>query len=200
MNFRIENKYKIDVLKIDELYNYFKNNFAEVLYPRRKIRSVYFDNNILSSYEESIEGIVPRKKIRLRTYTDKKIFDLKNIFNLEVKINSVEGRLKKVTKDVDHIKLLNMGILDPVYGLMIPVVEVNYIREYYSIHNLRITLDTKIDYNIFNKRKSTISNEEAILEIKSDNLNNFNYIDEKFNLMKTRYSEYSNAIENLQLA
>jgi hypothetical protein len=200
MNFRIENKYKIDVLKIDELYNYFASNFAKVLYPRRKISSIYFDNNILSSYDESIEGIVPRKKIRLRTYTDKKIFDLKNVFNLEVKINSVEGRLKKITKDVDHLKLLNTGILDPIYGLMKPVIEVTYMREYYLIHNLRITLDTKINYKIFNKRKSTILNEEAILEIKSDNLDNLNYIDEKFNLMKTRYSKYSNAIENLQLA
>ena len=200
MNFRIENKYKIDVLKIDELYNYFVSNFAKVLYPRRKISSIYFDNNILSSYDESIEGIVPRKKIRLRTYTDKKIFDLKNVFNLEVKINSVEGRLKKITKDVDHLKLLNTGILDPIYGLMKPVIEVTYMREYYLIHNLRITLDTKINYKIFNKRKSTILNEEAILEIKSDNLDNLNYIDEKFNLMKTRYSKYSNAIENLQLA
>lgn len=200
MNFRIENKYKIDVLKIDELYNYFVSNFAKVLYPRRKISSIYFDNNILSSYDESIEGIVPRKKIRLRTYTDKKIFDLKNVFNLEVKINSVEGRLKKISKDVDHLKLLNTGILDPIYGLMKPVIEVTYMREYYLIHNLRITLDTKINYKIFNKRKSTILNEEAILEIKSDNLDNLNYIDEKFNLMKTRYSKYSNAIENLQLA
>jgi hypothetical protein len=200
MNFRIENKYKIDVLKIDELYNYFASNFAKVLYPRRKISSIYFDNNILSSYDESIEGIVPRKKIRLRTYTDKKIFDLKNVFNLEVKINSVEGRLKKITKDVDHLKLLNTGILDPIYGLMKPVIEVTYMREYYLIHNLRITLDTKINYKIFNKRKSTILNEEAILEIKSDNIDNLNYIDEKFNLMKTRYSKYSNAIENLQLA
>ena len=195
MNFRIENKYKID-----ELYNYFVSNFAKVLYPRRKISSIYFDNNILSSYDESIEGIVPRKKIRLRTYTDKKIFDLKNVFNLEVKINSVEGRLKKISKDVDHLKLLNTGILDPIYGLMKPVIEVTYMREYYLIHNLRITLDTKINYKIFNKRKSTILNEEAILEIKSDNLDNLNYIDEKFNLMKTRYSKYSNAIENLQLA
>jgi hypothetical protein len=199
VNFRIENKYKIDISKIDELYSFFKNNFAKTLYSRRKIRSVYFDNNMFSSYEESVEGIIPRKKLRLRTYTDKKIFDFKNVFNLEIKINSVEGRLKKVTKNVNHLKLLNKGILDPIYGLMKPVVEVTYIREYYSIHNLRITFDTKINYSIFNKKKSIISDEEAILEIKSDNLNNMNYIDEKFNLMKTRYSKYSNAIENLQL-
>ena len=82
---------------------------------------------------------------------------------------------------------------------MYPVVEISYLREYYLIHNQRITLDTQINYNIFNKKKSRLFDSEIILEIKSNNLDNFNFIEEKFSFMKTRFSKYSNAIESLQL-
>lgn len=199
MSFRIENKYKVELLKLDELYLFFKNNFAKILYPKRMIRSIYFDNNILSSHEDSVEGIVPRKKVRLRNYSKQDIFNVNNRFNFEFKINSIEGRYKEVKKDVNHLKLLNTGYFDSTYGLMYPVVEISYLREYYLIHNQRITLDTQINYNIFNKKKSRLFDSEIILEIKSNNLDNFNFIEEKFSFMKTRFSKYSNAIESLQL-
>ena len=39
---------------------------GKILYPERNINSVYFDNDNLSMYHDSIEGSVPRKKIRIR--------------------------------------------------------------------------------------------------------------------------------------
>ena len=63
--FRIENKYKIELNKLDELYKFLNDNKAEVLFPKRFIKSIYFDNNSYSSYFYSLEGIVPRKKLDL---------------------------------------------------------------------------------------------------------------------------------------
>ena len=63
--FRIENKYKIELNKLDELYKFLNDNKAEVLFPKRFIKSIYFDNNSYSSYFNSLEGIVPRKKLDL---------------------------------------------------------------------------------------------------------------------------------------
>ena len=198
-NFRIENKYKVELAKLYEVYKFLGDYSAEELYPKRFIKSVYFDNDIFLSYNHSIEGIVPRKKIRIRTYSKDDIFNKENIFSLENKINSVDGRYKIVKKNIEHLKLLNQGIFDDTYGLMFPKVEISYYREYYSIFNLRITFDTKIDYKSFNEKNLKINNEECVLEVKSNNLDNMNYIDDNIYFMKTRFSKYCNAIEKLDL-
>jgi hypothetical protein len=198
-NFRIENKYKVELVKLDQVYKFLGNNFAKPLYPKRFIKSVYFDNQIFSSYNNSIEGIVPRKKTRIRTYSQNDIFDLDIIFSLENKINSVEGRFKTVEKNIKHIKLLNHGIFDNSYGLMFPKVEISYFREYYSIFNLRVTIDTKIKYKYSKDRNLQINDEECVLEVKSNDLDNINFIEDKIPFMKTRFSKYCNGVEKLKL-
>ena len=89
MTFRIEDKYilqKNDYIKLKSFLN--KNDFKS-LYPERKISSLYFDNKYLSMFNDSEEGVTPRKKIRVRTYNN----DESNLF-LELKINSAEGKFK----------------------------------------------------------------------------------------------------------
>ena len=63
MSFRIENKYHLSIAKLGELYEFLNNNSAEEIYPKRLIKSIYFDNQDFSSYQESVEGIVPKKKL-----------------------------------------------------------------------------------------------------------------------------------------
>ena len=41
---------------------------AITIYPTRLISSIYFDNKNYDSFIDSEEGLVPRKKVRLRTY------------------------------------------------------------------------------------------------------------------------------------
>ena len=48
---------------------------------------IIFDNNEFQMYYDSIEGCLPRKKVRLRNYEDERNF-------LEIKISSTEGRYK----------------------------------------------------------------------------------------------------------
>ena len=39
--FRIENKYKIELNKLDELYKFLNDNKAEVLFPKRFIKNLF---------------------------------------------------------------------------------------------------------------------------------------------------------------
>ena len=65
------------------------------LYPvyslfKYKSYNLYFENSNDEMYKDSIEGILPRKKIRVRNYPESKNLS----FYLEMKISSVEGRYK----------------------------------------------------------------------------------------------------------
>ena len=124
MTFRKEEKLRIATEKIFDLRKWIEENEGKILYPTRVINSIYFDNQTFSMFNQSIEGVLPRKKIRLRVYS-------KNFFNSheikkEVKISSVEGRYKisEITKD--PLQLINLGIFDQSYGLCHPVLNVLY--------------------------------------------------------------------------
>ena len=81
MSFRKEIKSTLNDGKISILIKWIFKNNGKVLFPERVVNSIYFDNKNLNMYSESVEGVLPRKKIRLRFYND----DPKNII-LENKI------------------------------------------------------------------------------------------------------------------
>ena len=62
MSFRIEKKYEFNLAKLQNFYEFLNKNSSSELYPGRLIKSIYFDNHFFSSYHDSIEGTVPRKK------------------------------------------------------------------------------------------------------------------------------------------
>ena len=70
MTLRVEQKFCIHSNKLQEFYIWLNSNQGKILYPKRKITSIYFDNLSFTSYTDAIEGTVPRKKIRLRFYND----------------------------------------------------------------------------------------------------------------------------------
>ena len=87
---------------------------------------------------DSEEGIVPRKKIRIRWYHEKKEK------NLETKISSIEGRFKiKKKYETDFNR---QYVYDQLYGKIFPSIFVNYKREYFEFKNLRLTFDSLINY------------------------------------------------------
>ena len=90
MSFRIEDKLFILNENLIEFKDFLINKKAKKIFKSRSIKSLYFDNSNLDMYNDSIEGLTPRKKIRIREYPesdDKK-------FYLEIKHSSVEGRFK----------------------------------------------------------------------------------------------------------
>ena len=118
MSFRVEEKVIISNGNIHLLNNFLNKNDAKKIHEDRVIKSLYFDNKFFSMFQESEEGIVPRKKIRLRNYSNS------HIYLLEAKISSVEGRFKtseKIMKEEFDL-YQKRGILDRNYGICNPKV------------------------------------------------------------------------------
>ena len=196
MNLRIEKKLFI---KKENLLD-FKNKLLSVgvqnLYKQRKVMSIYFDNFNKDIYNDSIEGLTPRKKIRVRSYPSND----DNFFLLENKISSIEGRFKtskKISKEYfDHIK--SNGFFDKEYGVCKPILNVGYDREYLIKDNVRITLDTNIFYNLY-KNEKIKNDQDIVVELKTSINENIDDLFEKFPFQEIRFSKYCNGIDLLNL-
>ena len=196
MKFRNEEKLKIVSSKIFQLREWININKGFKLYPNRLINSVYFDNQNYSMYNESLEGVTPRKKIRLRSY-DKKFFLNKKI-NKEIKVTSVEGRYKTSESINDSASLFKFGICDRSYGLCMPVLNIIYERSYFKIKDIRLTIDRNIIYKKFtNGRISSFSTCDSfnIVELKYDFNKSINEISNSFPFERVRFSKYCRGIE-----
>ena len=66
MSFRIEEKIPMTVSDSDQFLESLKDKGLETLFPKRVIQSNYFDSSNYSLYRDSEEGLLPRKKIRIR--------------------------------------------------------------------------------------------------------------------------------------
>jgi len=146
MSFRIEEKVAVTGMQLECALSSLSDAGATELYPERRITSFYFDTKNTKAFVDSEEGVLPRKKIRIRYYGE----DEKNCqeFFLETKISSFEGRYKTVHKlSREHaFQKLADGILDPSLGYMSPVLLVSYKRRYLRYYESRITIDTGITY------------------------------------------------------
>ena len=194
MSFRTEKKYLVTNNRYFDLFRYFQLNNIKEIFEQRVVSSIYFDNDTFSIYQDSIEGIVPRKKIRIRHYSNTEKF------KLEEKISSVEGRFKisKVTNKSNEI--LQKGIMDKNYLFLKPKVIVNYKRNYFSFHNLRFTLDTNIYYEkyVFNKKNNVqFKDEMKILELKGPKELAYNEIIQKIPFKEIRFSKYCRAVSSI---
>ena len=134
MSFRFEEKYIVNIKYKNHLMNYLNEFEIKQLYPKRKISSIYFDNFYKEMFLHSEEGLVPRKKLRIRKYPSEE----NSKFFFEKKINSVEGKYKisKIIKKNKYIEFIKEGIFDKNYGICKPQVEVNYNREYYKLKKM----------------------------------------------------------------
>ena len=200
MSFRIEEKLKVADSKIFQLRDWITKNMGVTLYPSRTINSIYFDNQDYTMYNQSIEGVLPRKKIRLRVYG--KEFSPNKSINKEIKISSVEGKYKISELVQNPSKLLNFGIYDNNYGLCIPVLNVLYERSYYKIKNIRLTIDEKIIYRkIANRKISEPSTFDKynIVELKCNSKKSISLLSNNFPFERTRFSKYTRGIEFTRL-
>jgi len=194
MSFRIEKKLFIKSENLGDFKNKLISEGVKDLYKSRKVQSIYFDNNNKDMYNDSIEGLTPRKKIRVRNYPDS---NDKN-FLLENKISSIEGRFKvnkKISQNhFNHLK--SVGIFDKKYGVCKPILNIIYDREYLIKENIRITLDTNILYNLYNNKRIK-EDKNIIVELKTSINQNIDNLFEKFPFQEIRFSKYCNGIDLL---
>ena len=200
MSFRIEEKLKVAESKIFQLRDWITKNMGVTLYPTRTINSIYFDNQDYTMYNQSIEGVLPRKKIRLRVYG--KEFSPNKSINKEIKISSVEGKYKISELVQNPSKLLNFGIYDNNYGLCIPVLNVSYERSYYKIKNIRLTIDEKIIYRKIANGKifePSTFDKYNIVELKCNSNKSISLLSNNFPFERTRFSKYCRGVEFTRL-
>jgi len=196
MSFRNEEKLRVASSKIFNLKYWINENLGVVLFPTRTINSIYFDNQDFSMYHHSIEGVLPRKKIRLRNYDQEFIFT--KDANKEIKISSVEGRYKISEKAKNLSQIMNLGIYDQNYGLCLPVLNVTYKRSYYKVKNIRLTLDEKITYRkVINRGVSKLSTPDNynIVELKFNSEKSIDFVRQSFPFERARFSKYCRGIE-----
>ena len=203
MSFRKESKSTLNDGKISTLIKWIFQNNGSVLFPERVVNSVYFDNKNLNMYFESVEGVLPRKKIRLRLYkSEDYLKNFLNDTNLEFKISSVEGRYKISKKNnLKDLKKIQYGINDKDYGLCRPVLNVTYLRTYYKIKGIRLTIDRKINYKKIKFSKIlpyAIQDKLNVVELKYSSNKLDNKILDLFPFQFNRFSKYCRGIEFTQ--
>ena len=195
MSFRKEEKLHIHKNQLFNLLDWIFKNKGYKLYESRTVSSTYFDNDQMQMFAESEEGSVPRKKIRVRSYSTKK--HEFGTSSLEIKTSSVEGRFKTSTKNFNLKHTMDSGFFDPDYGICKPTVRVTYIRDYYKVHNVRLTIDKNISYKeIFSNRRQVFNYKEPeiVVEIKASDSVSMEYLMKTFPFSRVRFSKYSNAI------
>ena len=194
MSFRIEEKLLIDKDKIIDFKSFLSDKAVKQIFAPRKVHSLYFDNQNFEMYNDSLEGLTPRKKIRVRNYPNTKDEN----FYLEIKISSVEGRFKtrKIVSKNRLNELKATGILDSQYGLCKPCLYVTYDREYFKINDVRISIDNNIYYQLFGVDIYR-NDPSSIVEIKTSIKKDLDGLTKDFPFQRTRFSKYCNAVEKI---
>ena len=201
-NFRYERKYLIARTKVPQLLReLFKNGYHKI-FNTRKVNNIYYDDYLLNSYYENIDGLSDRKKYRVRWYG---MTYSKSIKKFEIKIKSeflnrkeavslgsqtftspIESNLNKINNNVK-------GVLEELSlnSNVIPVLLNNYTRNYYKnkIKNVRVTIDKDLSYySIISKKKLAIK-DKCIIEFKYSN-KDFFAVNNMFDLNLDKSSKY----------
>lgn len=189
--YRHELKFKIsnecaEVLKhqLSLILDKDKNALADGSYV---IKSLYFDDMNSNSYYEKLNGVLYRKKFRIRTYNDDD-----NFIRLEKKMkhnNLTSKEQMLISKDI-YSKILNgkineikspEGLLEEFLSEvklkgLIPsiIVEYNRVAFIYPVSEVRITFDSNIksglyNYDLFDDKSPTyrvIENDKQVMEVK----------------------------------
>lgn len=194
MSFRIEEKLPLTFSDMTTLYDNLTKDGMKPLYKKRKIRSIYFETTDLNMYKDAEEGVLPRKKIRIRNYPESE-----QGYFMEIKYSSIEGRFKTSNKisGLDNKRFIQNGIFDNIYGFCTPLLEIIYEREYYKIGGIRVNFDKNILYRSFNNKKIEKFDNWVVVEIKAKADTSFDYLNKLVSAPRKRFSKFSNGISSV---
>lgn len=195
MSFRIEQKLTVSARQLHEIYRWLASLDARRLFSPRLVISTYFDNLRCQMFHDSEEGVLPRKKVRIRCYNDCDHTDPRR-HKLEVKVNAVEGRFKTVDDVQDLGRLLRLGTTDCTYGICHPLLTVRYVREYFATDGVRLTIDRDLTYHAGSAgrpRGHTVTDPGIAVEIKAAHSASLDELVSRFPVPRIRFSKYSRA-------
>lgn len=195
MSFRKEEKLKVNKNQIINLLKWIGEQGGRQLHQPRIVSSTYFDNDNWGMFLDSEEGCIPRKKIRIRSY-DKNNHSASSS-KYEIKFSSLEGRYKTTAPISNLKKIMRIGVFDEKYGICKPRVRITYLRKYYSISGVRLTIDENIQYMRIDGKYTSpyiIKEPEIAVEIKAIDQVSAEYLQSNFPFERHRFSKYSKAI------
>jgi hypothetical protein len=197
MSYRVEEKIPMTLSDSDQFLESLKDQGSKLLFPKRIIQSDYFDSNQFILFRESEEGLLPRKKVRIRHYPLSNQIE----YSLEIKISSIEGRYKTAKKlsDSQAKRIINTGYFDQIYGLLEKKISVSYSREYFSFQGIRITRDTQISYQDLINKTNNFIEKDSVVEIKAPENTPVDFLLKIIPSQRRRFSKYCNAIKSLNL-
>lgn len=154
---RRETKYLLHNADVGKIRSLLKGNARRLIHNESvsTVRSIYFDNVMLDDCQANLDGISPRKKVRLRWYdslTPKAVL----FFEIKWRDNRITGKhrlelgLKQKVSKLTYPQIVNdlIDILPPQHiahslERSEPIVMVEYRREHFSSADkqLRATLD-----------------------------------------------------------
>ena len=202
MSFRKEKKYRLSISDMAQFQNGLLKLGMKELYPCRIIKSCYFDNDHLTFFQDSEEGVLPRKKVRIRWYND----DLEKVYLEEKNKRNfyVWKNILKMNISSNKDNLLN-NLKKSFYKPSNPsssnyncnfILKTNYKRNYWISNNkkIRATIDTEINASPAKDMNNVIELPETILEFKfspSSEIFFRDFLSQKgLNIRSKKYSKY----------
>tara|TARA_Y100001968_G_scaffold330366_1_gene382036 strand:- start:2469 stop:3128 length:660 start_codon:yes stop_codon:yes gene_type:complete len=215
---RKEIKYQFPLGINNNITNYLLINSCKKIYKPRLVSSIYYDDDRLSLFYETANGINLREKLRCRFYDNGKDgFKIEkksrfNEFNKKDFLNNNDFKKEKFRRVEDLIFNIDneskISVPSVIFDKYYPKVLVNYKRIYLLTPCLkaRITIDTKINFSKLLVKNNTIHTcsrrflEHNILEIKFPDdkdsiIKLISKVVDKFDLNYSKCSKYSKAIE-----
>lgn len=193
---RIEHKLSLDRADYPGFLRWMQHHDAVLLHPDRVVTSTYFDTAGLRMFFDTDEGLVPRKKVRIRCYgTHGPSCDADH--QLETKQTTEQQRLKQTRSCPDWQRLQSDGINDPDYGLCLPTVTVTYRRSYYQVHDVRVTIDQHLRYrsaSALSIARQETTDPHIAIEIKASADADLDRLANAFPFPRAHFSKYERAV------
>lgn len=148
---RCERKFLISDLSTQEIEEVILLHPAlfSPIYHNRFVNNIYFDNLNFLSYYENIDGVTPRKKVRVRWYGDLAGQIRKPVLEIKKK-SGIVGKKEIHSLPAFSFESLFSGLktLDKALVLLEPTLINRYSRKYFlsADKHYRITLDSNINF------------------------------------------------------
>lgn len=190
LEIRKEYKFLFSNTELLEFFNYFDNGL-DVIFPKRKISSLYFDTIDFKLFKNSQLNDVDKFKLRFRKYDNEKL-----IFQ-EEKINSKYGKFKNTKlskyKNFDEINSFTFKNL-----LLDKSLKITYYRSYFQFKNVRITVDRNLSFENTSNRSKLHETEYFYRNVVEYKLNDEDPDIESFFLTNpTKFSKYEEGIKTI---
>jgi len=187
-------------------------------FPDRIVNNIYFDDSTYSSFNENLEGINYRTKLRMRWYGNTQQVKIYPKIEFKRKFGHVGDKVKLSMPAWNNKKGINMSDIyeliksssqgNELYHILYnkePKILNSYLRKYYitADKKIRLTIDRKLSYVPFKNGHAILDKQvnpdEVIVEVKYSKLDQdiANKAFEGLGIRKTKYSKYCAGITAL---